>query len=32
MVEKVYYISEIKNNILSAGQLMEKEFEIFKFS
>jgi hypothetical protein len=24
MVEDVYYISEIKNNILSVGQLMKK--------
>jgi aspartyl/asparaginyl-tRNA synthetase len=29
MVEDVYYISEIKSNILSVGQLMEKGFEIF---
>jgi hypothetical protein len=29
MVEDVYYISEIKSNILSMGQLMEKRFEIF---
>jgi hypothetical protein len=29
MVEDVYYILEIKSNILSVGQLMEKEFEIF---
>jgi hypothetical protein len=29
MVENVYYILEIKSNILSVGQLMEKGFEIF---
>jgi hypothetical protein len=29
MIEDVYYILEIKSNILSMGQLMEKEFEIF---
>jgi hypothetical protein len=29
MVEDLYYISEIKNNILSVGQLMKKGFEIF---
>jgi hypothetical protein len=29
MVEDVYYISEINNNILSVGQLMKKMFEIF---
>jgi hypothetical protein len=29
MVENVYYISEIKSNILSIGQLMEIFFEIF---
>jgi hypothetical protein len=29
MVEDVYYIPEINNNILSVGQLMEKGFEIF---
>jgi hypothetical protein len=29
MVEDVYYILEIKSNILSVGQLMEKRFEIF---
>jgi hypothetical protein len=29
MVEDVYYIPEIKNNILSVGQLIEKRFEIF---
>jgi hypothetical protein len=29
MVENVYYIPEIKSNILSIIQLMEKGFEIF---
>jgi hypothetical protein len=29
MVEEVYYIPKIKNNILSIGQLMKNEFEIF---
>jgi hypothetical protein len=29
MVENIYYIPEIKSNILSVGQLMEKWFEIF---
>jgi hypothetical protein len=29
MVEDVYYISKIKSNILSVGQLMKKGFEIF---
>jgi hypothetical protein len=29
MVEDAYYILEIKNNILSVGQLMEKRFKIF---
>jgi GAG-pre-integrase domain len=29
MVENVYYIPEIKSNILSVSQLMEKGFEIF---
>jgi hypothetical protein len=29
MVEDVYYILEIKSNILSVGQLMEKGFKIF---
>jgi hypothetical protein len=29
MVEEVNYISKIKSNILSVGQLMEKWFEIF---
>jgi hypothetical protein len=29
MVEDVYYISEIKSNILGMGQLMKKGFEIF---
>jgi hypothetical protein len=29
MVENVYYISEIKNNIMSVVQLMEKGFKIF---
>jgi Integrase core domain/GAG-pre-integrase domain len=29
MVEDAYYIPEIKNNILSVGQLMEKGFKIF---
>jgi hypothetical protein len=29
MVEEVYYISKIKSNILSVGQLMEKGFKIF---
>jgi hypothetical protein len=29
MVEDVYYIPEIKSNILSMGQLMEKGFKIF---
>jgi hypothetical protein len=29
MIKEVYYILEITSNILSVGQLMEKEFEIF---
>jgi hypothetical protein len=29
MVKDVYYIPEIKSNILSAGQLMKKGFKIF---
>jgi hypothetical protein len=29
MVENVYFIPEIKSNVLSVGQLMEKGFEIF---
>jgi hypothetical protein len=29
MVESIYYISEIKSNTLSVGQLMKKGFEIF---
>jgi hypothetical protein len=29
MIEDVYFIPEMKSNILSAGQLMEKGFEIF---
>jgi transposase InsO family protein len=29
MVEDIYYIPKIKNNILSVGQLMEKRFKIF---
>jgi hypothetical protein len=29
MVENVYYIPEIKINILNVGQLMKKGFEIF---
>jgi hypothetical protein len=29
MIENVYYILEIKNNILSVDQLMENGFKIF---
>jgi hypothetical protein len=29
MVKNVYYIPEMKSNILSMGQLMKKKFEIF---
>jgi hypothetical protein len=29
MIEDVYFIPEMKSNILSMGQLMEKGFEIF---
>jgi hypothetical protein len=28
MIEYIYYIPEIKSNILNEGQLMKKEFEI----
>jgi hypothetical protein len=29
MIEDVYFILKMKNNILSMGQLMEKGFKIF---
>jgi hypothetical protein len=29
MIEDVYFIPEMKSNVLSVGQLMEKGFEIF---
>jgi hypothetical protein len=29
MIEDVYFIPEMKSNILSVGKLMEKGFEIF---